>query len=77
MWIAILVSVLLVAAPVHADTIVDQQVQVDAGDLALVEVTVPAPQAPAPTIVPVHRQDAPSPAPARGRVFRPPRGVFA
>jgi hypothetical protein len=76
-WIAILVSVLLIAAPVHADTIVDQQVQVDAGDLALVEVTVPAPQAPTPTIVPVPRQDAPSPAPARGRVFRPPRGVFA
>jgi hypothetical protein len=72
-----LVSVLLIAAPVHAETIVDQQAQVDAGDLAVVEITLPAPRSPTPTIVPVDRQNAPSPAPACGRVFRPPRGVFA
>jgi hypothetical protein len=72
-----LVSVLLIAAPVHADKIVDQQAQVDAGDLAVVEIVVPVPRPPTPTVIPVDRQDAPSPAPARGRVFRPPRGVFA
>ena len=72
-----LVSVLLIAAPVHADTVVDEQAQVDAGDLAVVEIALPAPLPPAPVARPVHRQDPQSPAPARGRVFRPPRGVFA
>ena len=77
MWIAILVSVLLVAVPVHADSVVDVQVQVDADDVAMTEIVLPVPLPAAPSAAVVHRHETPSAAPARGRVFRPPRAAFA
>lgn len=77
MWIAILVSVLLVAAPVHVDSVVDVQAQLDADDIAVTEVAIPLPRPVAPTIAVVHRHETPLPAPVRGRVFRPPRAAFA